>query len=683
MAATHTAADEAAQYTLEAEQAQFVIETAWRMHRQYVAAADSETRLALMLGPLEQQGFRILNDRLWPGSARGHVDFVLLGPTGVVIVDAKSWLDVTIDGERVYQSQQGIHGHHDVTDRFANLANLAEVTQHHLAEIGIAPGEVRVVAVLMGERNLTARIAGVDLVGEDQAIDYLLKRGSRLRPAQVESVITAAERLFQPYPDRERPIELAAPGDLIITIDDIEAALESSILTPPIEDWMTFLSPEQARLACRSFSGPALIRGAAGTGKTVVGLHRAAQLSRTRRGTVLVTTLVPTLPGVLSTLLARMAPDAVDNVEFTGIHSFAERMLRDRGARVSFSAKAANAAFDRAWFAVGRGGILGSIDPVRDYWHEEVVNVIKGRGITHFPQYAELQRVGRRRPLTHEARRGVWELFTEYDLQLREAGVHDAADVILLAERSLRGMPLRGYSAVIADEAQDLTCAMIRFLHLLAGNGPDGLTLIGDGQQTIYAGGYTLAEAGVSVHGRSVGLTRNFRNTVELSTFANSLVAGDEYEDIEGKHTPRDATTDATRHGARPRLSRFATIAGQERAILGQLQTLMDAGVSGGDIAILTHTDHVANEVMLALSMAGIPTEDLHDYDGTVSNAVKVGTIKRAKGLEFRQVLVVRATSRFLSSSHVDLESEERALERRELYVAMTRARDGVWVGVG
>ena len=73
------------------------------------------------------------------------------------------------------------------------------------------------------------------------------------------------------------------------------------------------------------------------------------------------------------------------------------------------------------------------------------------------------------------------------------------------------------------------------------------------------------------------------------------------------------------------------------------------------------------------------------DYDGRPVEAIKVGTIKRAKGLEFKQVLVVRTAPRLFEpvpASEDSTETERRELDRRELYVAMTRARDGLWVGV-
>ena len=226
---------------------------------------------------------------------------------------------------------------------------------------------------------------------------------------------------------------------------------------------------------------------------------------------------------------------------------------------------------------------------------------------------------------------------------------------------------------------------MIRMLHALVGDKADGLNLIGDGQQTIYAGGYTLAEADVSIAGRGVVMTTNYRNTVEIAEFAASVVLGDEFMDIEGVLSKPDVATSIVRRGTRPRVSRFNSRAGHDRSLIAQVQALIAGGISGGDIAVLTQTTFVAREVLEALAEAGIPAMDLVDYDGRTSSSVKVGTIKRAKGLEFKQVLVARASAQLLEtawSSTDEAAAERRELDRRELYVAMTRARDGVWVGV-
>ncbi|HEX4403067.1 MAG TPA: NERD domain-containing protein, partial [Galbitalea sp.] len=311
MPAGHSAADEAARYKLEAEQAEYAARTAHEMHRRYQAAAATEARLGRMLEPLAEQGFHILADRLWPGSHNANVDFVIVGPSGVLIVDAKSWGDVHLFDHKVFQ------GSTDVTDRFENLRNLADRAQISLAEIGMAPGEIRVVAVLMGKCRLHGNAGGVDLIGEDGALDYILNRGARLRPSAVDAALAVVEDLFRPQVVTTNTVELllpdvilpVAPSPAVVMVDEIERALLASILAAPIEDWMAFLHPDQAKLARRSFNGPSRIRGAAGTGKTVVGLHRAAYLARNRPGRVLVTTLVRTLPTVMKAQMERMAPD--------------------------------------------------------------------------------------------------------------------------------------------------------------------------------------------------------------------------------------------------------------------------------------------------------------------------------------------------------------------------------------
>ncbi|HEY5320086.1 MAG TPA: 3'-5' exonuclease, partial [Galbitalea sp.] len=681
MSAGHSAADTAARYELQADDLQRAADLARAMQRNYSAGASGEVRLQGLLQPLETQGFHVLSDRLWPGSTEANVDFVVVGPTGIFIVDAKKWADVGIANGQVFQGQD------DVTDRFDNLQPLLELTQAALADVGIAPGEVHAVAVFMGKRNLKGQTGVVDLIGEDAAPNYFLGRGSRLGSHQIDAALQTAKALFPPYAARNHPVELTLPDVIVpitiqqalITDQEIEEALLDGILTRPIENWMAFLHPEQARLARRSFNGPSRIRGAAGTGKTVVGLHRAAYIARTRAGRVLVTSFVKTLPIVLSSLMERMAPDVANRVEFRGIHSFAMQVLRERRVPFELGEKKAGRLFDRAWTEEGKNGVLGRIDPRMAYWKEEVIDVIKGRGLTSFDQYAVLLRTGRRRALNGESRHAVWQLHFRYGQLLRQSGICDFADIILLAHKSIAAHPLEGYSAIVADEAQDLSCAMVRMLHAIVGDAPDGLNLIGDGQQTIYPGGYTLSEANVSIAGRGVIMTRNYRNTVEIADYASSLVIGDEFMDIEGMPSAADVASEVVRHGSKPRVSRFTSRAGHDRALMQHLRALLSSGTKGGDIGVLTQRNNDAKDMIQALRVEGIPAVSLYDYDGRTTNCVKVGTIKRAKGLEFKQVVVARTPARLLEAPGAQAESaiaERRELDRRELYVAMTRARD-------
>ncbi|MDO5287496.1 MAG: NERD domain-containing protein [Actinomycetia bacterium] len=243
----------------------------------YRVAATTEAQTAALLSPLTDLGHHLLADRGWPGSRRSQVDLVVIGPAGVFIVDTKAWAGLRVDQGRVFR------GPDDVTDDLATLADLAEDTQVHLAaELGLAPGEVRAVAAMAGHRNLQVQVAGVTVVGQHDLLHHITGFGTRLTEAQVDALVETCQSFFpvtrEPAPVVATivPPAVAPPEqEELFSTEEILASLEEAALSAPIEDWMTYLHPTQARTVCRSFNGPARVRGPAGTGKTVVGLHRA------------------------------------------------------------------------------------------------------------------------------------------------------------------------------------------------------------------------------------------------------------------------------------------------------------------------------------------------------------------------------------------------------------------------
>ena len=692
MTAGDSAGQEAAQRRELADEHARRAGIARQMARSFEASAWSEQRLARTLIELEPLGYTLLADRRRPDSRRGAVDLVLVGPGGVVLVDAKAWREVTIAGGRVWR------GTEDATAEIERLADVLHRTQGQLAEIGLAPGEVRAVVAFAGLDVPPTQLFGVTLLGDAAAVTEIARLGRRLSPARVADVRAALERLFPPV--ATGPVDLPAAsatgseppvGDAVaLTPDQIQDALLEGLRRAPIEEWMAFLHPGQARLVRQSFNGPSRIRGAAGTGKTVVALHRAAHLARTTGGPVLLTTHVRSLPAVLETLLHRLAPDTVGRVEFRSVQGFAAGVLASRGIRLDVDAEAASRAFDTVWRERGLEGPLGAIDPAARYWYEEVTAVLKGRGLSRFEQYAGLARHGRRRGLTVEQRVAVWDLYVAYEHELRALEIADEADVLLEAQASLRVEPIDRYRAVIVDEVQDLSCVAVRILHSLVGDLPDGLTLIGDGQQSVAPGGYTLAEAGVSIAGRSVVLTTNYRNTAEIAQFAGSLVAGERHTDIEGAPVGADEAA-APRRGPRPVTTVFPSRAVHDESLVTRVREIAAAaetsgsGARLGDIGVLALYAWHAREAAEALEAAGIATLDLADYDGTPVDAVKVGTIAHARGLEFAEVLLVRTPPYLVQPGLPEVDdaaAERTARQRRELFVGMTRARDGLWVGV-
>ncbi|MGL3198228.1 MULTISPECIES: 3'-5' exonuclease [Curtobacterium] len=654
-------------------------------------AERTESETARILAPLSGIGHYLLADRRWPGSRTAQVDMVVVGRSGVFIVDTKAWRDVAITGDRITRGQE------DVTDDIARLADLAYSTEAALTDTGLAPGEVHAIAALAGQRRMHARVASVDVLGVHDVIGHITKRGARLSAQRVDEVLAALLEHFPVIGAPDAPQQIVVPAPVLPRepapttappppIDDeLLDQLVDGVLEAPIEEWMAFLDPAQAKLVRRNFNGPARIRGAAGTGKTVVGLHRAAYLARATGGRVLFTTYIRTLPAVLESLLERLAPDMVGRVDFVNVHAFASRLLKERGIAFRVDSLEARRAFDDAWNATSASSPLRAARFTRRYWEEEISHVIKGRGLTRFEEYADLARVGRRHALPVEVRQAVWDLYEAYSAGLRTQGVCDFEDTVLLARDAVREVPLGRYDAVIVDEAQDLSCAMVSLLHALVGDRADGLTLIGDGQQTIYPGGYTLGEVGISLSGRGVVLDVNHRNTAEILEFAKQMVAEDQFVDIEGIDGAGDAVSAVSRTGEQPTIHHFANRADHDAALLARVeQVLRLVGTGFGDVGILTATNPQADKVVALLNAAGVPSVSLKSYAGKSSDRVRVGTIKRAKGLEFKQVLLPHVPAKLLAEAP-ETESvavrERRELDRRELYVGMTRARDGLWVG--
>ena len=318
--------------------------------------------------------------------------------------------------------------------------------------------------------------------------------------------------------------------------EELWQAVEEAAAREPIESWMTWLHPLQAKQVNREFSGPSRIRGGAGTGKTVLALHRANYLA-SRGRQVLFTSYVRTLPAVYQALFTRLAPARHDRVTFLPVHALASRWLRDSPHQGRLDDQEARACFDQAWESASERSSLLELGRDKKYWRDEISVVIKGRGLTEFGDYARLARVGRRASLSLAARTDVWHLYEGYQDALAGRGILDWADALRIVRDRARDRMTAGadsgFDAVIVDEVQDLTCVGLQFLHALVGDRPDGLLMVGDGQQAVYPGGFTLSEAGISVVGRSTVLTRNYRNGEQILRYAQNVVADDQFDDLD------------------------------------------------------------------------------------------------------------------------------------------------------
>ncbi|WP_196054672.1 UvrD-helicase domain-containing protein [Nocardia aurantiaca] len=251
--------------------------------------------------------------------------------------------------------------------------------------------------VLVVAPRARARVDGFRVVSE---LDYRslfdceprLHRGVTGRIAEMVSARDCGYRLLSlDGPQSAMPSSEAGLIDTERLLEDERA----QALEKPFPTWMTFLDPKQRALVSRNYNGPARIAGPAGTGKTVVALHRMARRARKTSGKLLFTTFVRNLPRCQEQAFAQLAPDALERTEFKNLHSWAREFLEGRGEHVNMDLGLADNAFNLAWSRVGSRGPLAKIEPDNRYWREEIDRLIKGRGIHDFDEYAKLDRRGR------------------------------------------------------------------------------------------------------------------------------------------------------------------------------------------------------------------------------------------------------------------------------------------------
>jgi hypothetical protein len=619
-------------------------------------------------------------------------DFVVpvAGAPGLITVEARvDFNEVGVASERGNTTDADIPVPHRDCDEIEPRALLAHWEKRELLQEGFTDSEIEIL--------------------HSASVDTLLESWPGIDEDTLTRVLEMAEKspdswrqtsLLNDQDDgvsfRQGIVERGALGGLsgVMSADEVRR-----LASQPIEDWMVFLHPEQRALVDRRFNGPARVRGAAGTGKTVVALHRAAALAKRLKGDgnranhpVLFTTFISNLPPVFRNLYKRL-PTAVEGaVEFINIDKLANRICTRGGMRLVLDTRTTDSAFAHSCNTVIQFDTpLHKAQLTRRYLREEVTAVIKGRGVDSLNEYLSLERTGRRTPFTSAMREQVWELRLDWDRRLGESGVVDFPDIV----RAARDLALQReepmFDAAIVDESQDITLVGLQLIRALVngsknGDRPDGLFIAGDGAQRIYAGGFTLAQAGIDVRGNSTVLRVNYRNTRQIIETALACAGNERIEDLEEEYERGDVSVVPQRDGVPPIVVSCKNIDGQIVFVDREVRRLQDTGAIGyGDVCVCAPTNRLVHLATKSLRARGINCQDLSQFDGTTNDSVKVGTFHRAKGLEFKVVFLMGLSASEFPSPQAqgqsDAEySDQKALQISQLFVAMTRARDGLFV---
>ncbi|WP_330320998.1 AAA family ATPase [Streptomyces clavifer] len=456
------------------------------------------------------------------------------------------------------------------------------------------------------------------------------------------------------------------------------------ILDKPFAAWRVFLHPSQHKVAYRpSYSGPAQVTGGPGTGKTVVALHRVRHLlGHLRDGDrVLLTTYTNVLVAALRTGLAALVEDEVlrDRVDIMTVDAFAGRVVST--SRRPLRGGEEEARWERAAAATGFSGTA-------QFLAQEHKHVVLAQNLRTPEEYRDCERRGRGSALPGSARALVWRTFEEFTGRLTADGLRTYLGTCAEAADLLESAGPR-YRHVVVDEAQDLHPAQWRLLRAAAPARPDDLFIAGDPHQRIYDTKVSLKSVGVRVSGRSTKMRKNYRSTHEILSWSTALLVGRPFEQLadDARHDTLLGYRSAL-HGTGPETFGGDSEDAELEALVGRVRGWLDSGVAPSEIGVSARFNKNCDKATARLKAAGIHAARLRGDAPADPDAVQIGTMHAFKGLEFRCVAVIGVADgalpypKAVTAADIDRLQHDADLlaERCLLFVACTRARDGLYV---
>ena len=471
------------------------------------------------------------------------------------------------------------------------------------------------------------------------------------------------------HPDAQRRFRLVADNK------ELERALEY-----PWHKWAVFLHPAQRQTVERDYGGPARVAGSAGTGKTIVALHRAVHLARTRPDArVLLTTFSIALARMLRRKLKRLVGDEAP-VEAR----IAVRAIDDVGIETYESAFGKPTIPTPTMFRSLLTAASKSVDGHRftlPFLESEWRDVVDAWQLRTWEEYRDVARLGRKTRLGQKQRELLWAIFDHVSSALNERGLVTVPGMFTAATNLVADGGASPADFVVVDEAQDISIPQLRFLAAVAGQKENGLFFAGDLGQRIFQMPFSWKALGVDVRGRSQTLRINYRTSHQIRAQADRLLAT-ELTDVDGNTESRTGTVSAF-SGPYPVIRAFPTVEDETTGIASWLTEQIEAGVKPNEIGVFVRSEAELPRARAAISAANLKAVTLDASTDVTAGSVSVCPMHFAKGMEFRVVAVAACDDEIVPlQARIEAVSDEADLEdvynteRHLLYVACTRARD-------
>ena len=500
-----------------------------------------------------------------------------------------------------------------------------------------------------------------------EAAEALLELATGGKPAAAE-VPPAVLPPFE-HPDAQRRFRV------VTSVEELEQALDA-----PWEKWAVFLHPEQRRWVKRDYAGPARVAGSAGTGKTVVAVHRAAHLARTNPDArVLLATFSEPLARLLEAKLRRLVgtePRVAERVEVHALDALGMRLHQAQLGPVRYvTSEQMNGLLAEASALEGDGRFSGRF--LLDEW-EQVVDAWQ---LWSWDEYREVARLGRKTRLSEPKREALWRVFATVRERLKAIGLTTPAAVSTALARHMAETDRVAYDFAVVDEAQDLSVSQLRFFAVLGGAHPNALFFAGDLGQRIFQQPFSWKSLGVDVRGRSRTLRVNYRTSHQIREQADRLL-GPEIVDVDGNVENRRETVSVF-NGPPPVVCVCATADEETAAVAAWVKERLANGVQVHEIGMFVRSSEQFDRAQAAAKAAGVLSAVLDEHVEIKPGRVSLSTMHLAKGLEFKAVAVIACDDEVVPlQARIEAVGDDADLkevydtERHLLYVACTRARD-------
>ena len=460
------------------------------------------------------------------------------------------------------------------------------------------------------------------------------------------------------------------------------------IMAEPLELWRVFLHPTQRKIVQKEFSGSVRVLGGVGTGKTVVAMHRAKYLASKCEGhqRILMTTFTANLAADIRENLRKICTlEELRRIEVIHLDAWVNQFLRESG----FSAQIGyDDVIDPLW---EKAILLANNDLSFDvsFYEEEWNRIVVAQEALTLEKYVKAIRNGRGTRLDRKKRMQVWKVFENYQNLMKENQIRDINTAMYECTKLLQSTGTRSkYISIIIDEGQDFSDSAYRLIRALAGEEhSNDIFIVGDSHQRIYRNHPTLSKCGINVRGRSSILKINYRTTEEIRKRAFALLNGISFDDLDEDFDLGDKCQSLT-HGEKPVIENFNNANDEFDFILDEIKKLKENGIALNDICVVARTKKLVDDYIALFTRVGIRSYVIkrNKVDDRSFDGLRVATMHRVKGLEFKYVFIVAANNRIIplpsAINKTDRISEAESIvsEKCLLYVAMTRAQKGVYI---